>query len=129
LHVSCKTRAVNTFTRQNQSFILSYLGDPSLPECTASKFDQSNLVECHEWIYDRKVYATSFMVEDNIVCGNSWKGPLTQSIFFCGVLVITKFCSIAAFIILHLFLEWFANCVFTIILRIDVTLILLSGLL
>ena len=44
-------------------------------------------MDCSSWVYDTSVYATTFISEDDIVCDDEWKGPLAQTIFFCGVLV------------------------------------------
>ena len=55
--------------------------------CIATQFDKSQLLDCNDWIYDTSVYATTFVAEENIICKDSWKAPLSQSIFFFGVLV------------------------------------------
>uniref|UniRef100_A0A3Q2T8T0 Solute carrier family 22 member 21 n=1 Tax=Fundulus heteroclitus TaxID=8078 RepID=A0A3Q2T8T0_FUNHE len=38
------------------------------------------------WQFDHSVYTSTIVTEWNLVCGESWKNPLTTSIFFCGVL-------------------------------------------
>ncbi|KAM4677024.1 solute carrier family 22 member 4-like [Discoglossus pictus] len=39
------------------------------------------------WLYDQELYLTTIITEWDIVCENDWKGPLTTSLFFIGVLV------------------------------------------
>ncbi|KAG8578981.1 hypothetical protein GDO81_010680 [Engystomops pustulosus] len=38
------------------------------------------------WHYDQDVYQSTVVTEWDIVCDNDWKGPLTSSLFFAGVL-------------------------------------------
>ncbi|XP_012734891.2 solute carrier family 22 member 4 [Fundulus heteroclitus] len=38
------------------------------------------------WQFDHSVYTSTIVTEWNLVCGESWKNPLTTSIFFCGIL-------------------------------------------
>uniref|UniRef100_A0A3Q2FGL2 Solute carrier family 22 member 21 n=1 Tax=Cyprinodon variegatus TaxID=28743 RepID=A0A3Q2FGL2_CYPVA len=38
------------------------------------------------WEFDHSVYTSTIVTEWNLVCDDSWKTPLTSSIFFCGVL-------------------------------------------
>ncbi|KAK5620839.1 hypothetical protein CRENBAI_018017 [Crenichthys baileyi] len=38
------------------------------------------------WAFDQSVYTSTIVSEWNLVCDESWKSPLTSSIFFCGVL-------------------------------------------
>uniref|UniRef100_A0A3B5LCU2 Major facilitator superfamily (MFS) profile domain-containing protein n=1 Tax=Xiphophorus couchianus TaxID=32473 RepID=A0A3B5LCU2_9TELE len=37
------------------------------------------------WEFDHSVYTSTIVSEWNLVCDESWKSPLTSSIFFCGV--------------------------------------------
>ncbi|XP_007572641.1 solute carrier family 22 member 4-like [Poecilia formosa] len=37
------------------------------------------------WEFDHSVYTSTIVSEWNLVCDESWKRPLTSSIFFCGV--------------------------------------------
>lgn len=79
----------------NLIFVFSFRNASADDQCSPDEFDQSALVDCHEWVYDRKDYLATFMAEINIVCDESWKGPLSQSMYFTGVLVIlTITCSI-----------------------------------
>ncbi|XP_068133545.1 solute carrier family 22 member 4-like [Hyperolius riggenbachi] len=38
------------------------------------------------WDYDTDIYHSTVITEWNIVCDDDWKGPLTTSLFFAGVL-------------------------------------------
>ncbi|XP_054481191.1 organic cation/carnitine transporter 2 [Anoplopoma fimbria] len=38
------------------------------------------------WEYDQSQYISTIISEWDLVCDNSWKSPLTSSLFFCGVL-------------------------------------------
>jgi hypothetical protein len=57
-------------------------------QCSKDHFDSKKLTDCHEWIYDTSVYYATFMAEENLVCDEEWKVPLSQSVFFFGVLVM-----------------------------------------
>ncbi|XP_075065946.1 organic cation/carnitine transporter 2-like [Mixophyes fleayi] len=39
------------------------------------------------WDYNRDLYTSTIITEWDIVCENDWKGPLTTSLFFVGVLL------------------------------------------
>uniref|UniRef100_A0A8C5QE82 Major facilitator superfamily (MFS) profile domain-containing protein n=1 Tax=Leptobrachium leishanense TaxID=445787 RepID=A0A8C5QE82_9ANUR len=39
------------------------------------------------WTYSQELYHSTIITEWDIVCENDWKGPLTTSLFFAGVLV------------------------------------------
>uniref|UniRef100_A0A8C5QCC4 Major facilitator superfamily (MFS) profile domain-containing protein n=1 Tax=Leptobrachium leishanense TaxID=445787 RepID=A0A8C5QCC4_9ANUR len=39
------------------------------------------------WTYSQELYLSTIITEWDIVCENDWKGPLTTSLFFAGVLV------------------------------------------
>ncbi|KAG8439198.1 hypothetical protein GDO86_005424 [Hymenochirus boettgeri] len=39
------------------------------------------------WTYSKSVYQTTIVTEWDIVCENDWKGPLTTSLFFVGILL------------------------------------------
>uniref|UniRef100_A0A8C7ZNC8 Solute carrier family 22 member 21 n=2 Tax=Oryzias sinensis TaxID=183150 RepID=A0A8C7ZNC8_9TELE len=38
------------------------------------------------WEYDHSVYKSTIISEWDLVCDDSWKNPMTSSVFFCGVL-------------------------------------------
>ncbi|XP_024121231.1 solute carrier family 22 member 5 isoform X2 [Oryzias melastigma] len=38
------------------------------------------------WEYDHSVYTSTIVSEWDLVCDNSWRNPMTSSVFFCGVL-------------------------------------------
>ncbi|XP_072256942.1 organic cation/carnitine transporter 2 isoform X3 [Pyxicephalus adspersus] len=39
------------------------------------------------WEYDRDTYHSTIITEWDLICENDWKGPLTTSLFFLGVLI------------------------------------------
>ncbi|XP_053319370.1 organic cation/carnitine transporter 2-like isoform X2 [Spea bombifrons] len=39
------------------------------------------------WTYSQELYISTIVTEWDIVCENDWKGPLTTSLFFAGVLI------------------------------------------
>ncbi|XP_063303485.1 organic cation/carnitine transporter 2-like [Pelobates fuscus] len=39
------------------------------------------------WTYSKELYLSTIITEFDVVCENDWKGPLTTSLFFAGVLV------------------------------------------
>ncbi|KAM4748637.1 organic cation/carnitine transporter 2-like [Rhinophrynus dorsalis] len=39
------------------------------------------------WTYSKDLYLSTIVTEWNLVCENDWKGPLTTSLFFVGVLI------------------------------------------
>ncbi|CAH2277013.1 solute carrier family 22 member 5 [Pelobates cultripes] len=39
------------------------------------------------WTYSKELYLSTIITEWDLVCENDWKGPLTTSIFFVGVLI------------------------------------------
>ena len=69
------------------SILTRFLNQTSSDQCTAEQFDNKSVSDCHEWIYDKSVYSSTFAAEAGIVCSDSWKGPAFESIFFFGVWV------------------------------------------
>eukprot|EP00090_Calanus_glacialis_P002153 TRINITY_DN11616_c0_g1_i1.p1 TRINITY_DN11616_c0_g1~~TRINITY_DN11616_c0_g1_i1.p1 ORF type:complete len:562 (-),score=152.76 TRINITY_DN11616_c0_g1_i1:66-1751(-) len=54
--------------------------------CESKEF--SNLTEkCEEHVFSRKEMRNTLASEFDLVCGEEWKLPLSQSVFFAGVLV------------------------------------------
>ncbi|XP_077329412.1 organic cation/carnitine transporter 2-like [Lithobates pipiens] len=39
------------------------------------------------WEYDKDIYHSTVITEWDLICENDWKGPLTTSLFFLGVLI------------------------------------------
>ncbi|XP_040200579.1 solute carrier family 22 member 5-like [Rana temporaria] len=39
------------------------------------------------WDYDKDIYHSTVITEWDLICENDWKGPLTTSLFFLGVLI------------------------------------------
>ncbi|XP_073476783.1 organic cation/carnitine transporter 2-like isoform X2 [Aquarana catesbeiana] len=39
------------------------------------------------WEYDKDIYHSTVITEWDLICDNDWKGPLTTSLFFLGVLI------------------------------------------
>ena len=67
--------------------ISRFLNRPTADQCVADQFNNSSLVDCREWIYDKSVYTSTFVSEVDMVCSKSWQGPMFQSVYFLGILV------------------------------------------
>ena len=67
--------------------ILSYFANSSLYQCDPSHFNQSFEAFCTKHVYDETIYTSTIVSEWNLVCDESWKVPLVESVFFAGVMV------------------------------------------
>uniref|UniRef100_A0A3B5LI33 Major facilitator superfamily (MFS) profile domain-containing protein n=1 Tax=Xiphophorus couchianus TaxID=32473 RepID=A0A3B5LI33_9TELE len=71
------------------AFSIVFLADTPDHRCA---YKVENLLKYSErescldgWEFDHSVYTSTIVSEWNLVCDESWKSPLTSSIFFCGV--------------------------------------------
>ena len=66
---------------------LNNVADPRMSRCDSSHFNQSVRLDCTKYVYDQSIYRSTVVSEWNLVCRESWKVPMIESVFFAGVMV------------------------------------------
>ncbi|KAM8973947.1 solute carrier family 22 member 4-like [Pelodytes ibericus] len=78
---------VESMCRRYKVDILSqYSAEGLVPgqDVNVSSIDQESCLD--GWTYSKELYLSTIVTEWNLFCENDWKGPLTTSLFFAGVL-------------------------------------------
>ncbi|KAM6969806.1 organic cation/carnitine transporter 2-like [Aplochiton taeniatus] len=86
LENSSGTVTLSKCTRYNLDDVKSFSARGLVPgvNVNLSQVPQETCLD--GWEYDREMYIATTVTEWDLVCDNKWKGPLTSSLFFCGVL-------------------------------------------
>ena len=77
----------NSIHHISETSISPYSSNSSLYQCKPSHFNQSIEIFCTSYVYDKTIYTSTIVSEWNLVCNESWKVPLVESVFFAGVMV------------------------------------------
>ncbi|KAM8974296.1 organic cation/carnitine transporter 2-like [Pelodytes ibericus] len=79
---------VESMCRRYKVDILSqYSAEGLVPgqDVNVSSIEQESCLD--GWTYSKELYLSTIVTEWDLVCENDWKGPLTTSLFFVGVLL------------------------------------------
>ena len=79
--------AFDNFTAPSDSQCQRYQRLNNKTECLASDFVQTVTEGCEEYLFEDTVVKSSIVSEYSLVCDKDWQVPLSQSVFFAGVLV------------------------------------------
>jgi len=72
---------------QNTPLNTTSCASSSSNSCSAACFTNTTTMACDSHVFSLTDMATSLVTEFDLVCGDQWLLPLSQSVFFAGVLV------------------------------------------
>ena len=91
VHVSKHGRTAHPQPNELTDFVFDRYDMPqdncSLWLTSANHSDSMNVVPCEEWVYDKSVMRNTIVTDFSLVCGATWSGYVSQSIFMVGVLL------------------------------------------